>query len=118
MKIITHTAARNQIKLHSSKSLVTIPVDKIVRLEGSSNYTVFYTKKGKYISSRTLKHYQGILDEKWFIRVHKSHIVNLRHIKSIDESISEIVFDDGDNIEVSRRKLKDFVEKFEIYNKA
>ncbi|CAH0994283.1 Heme-containing CO-sensing transcriptional regulator RcoM 1 [Emticicia aquatica] len=130
MKAITNTSNCNaiekvnfnkrQIKLHFSNSLVRIPIEKIIRLEGDCNYTVVYTQNKKYVSARTLKHYQGILDENFFIRVHKSHIVNIRFVKGVDiqANSSEIAFDEGKNIEISRRKVKEVVEKFEVYNKA
>jgi two-component system, LytTR family, response regulator len=109
---------RGGIKLSHSSHLVTIPVEKIVRLEGDCNYTVVHTQTKKYVSARTLKHFEGILDENFFIRVHKSHIVNIRYMKDVQPSNSEIKFDEGRPIEVSRRKLKEVVEKFETYNKV
>jgi two-component system, LytTR family, response regulator len=111
---------KKQIKLHFSNSFVTIPVDKIIRLEGDCNYTVVHTQNKKYVSSRTLKHFQGILDESYFVRVHKSHIVNIRYVKGLDiqSNCSAVAFNEGNNIEVSRRKLKEVAEKFQAYKKS
>jgi two-component system, LytTR family, response regulator len=109
---------RGGIKLHCSNRLITIPTEKIIRLEGDCNYTVVHTQNKKYVSARTLKHFEGILDKDFFIRVHKSHIVNLRYMKDVQPVNSEIKFDEGKPIEVSRRKLKEVVEKFETYNKV
>ena len=120
-KIITNNNFRKkQIKLHFSNSFVTIPVDKIIRLEGACNYTVVHTQNKKYVSARTLKHFQGILDESCFVRVHKSHIVNIRHVKGLDiqSKSSAVAFDEGENIEVSRRKLKEVAQKFQAYKKS
>lgn len=120
-KVVSDFAFRKkQIKLHFSNSFVTIPVDKIIRLEGDCNYTVVYTESNSYVSARTLKHYEGILDSQYFIRVHKSHIVNIRHVKgfTILSKSSEIALKRGVKIEVSRRKLKGVVEKFETFKKS
>lgn len=103
------------IKLHYSNRFVTIPVEKIIRLEGDCNYTVVHTQNSQYVSSRTLKHFEDILDEDIFVRVHKSHIVNMRHIKDLQPGCFEIKFEKGNPIEVSRRKLKEVVKKFAIY---
>ena len=108
----------NVIKLHYLNCLVTIPINKIVRLEGDCNYTVIYTQNNKYISARTLKHFEGILDKNIFVRVHKSHLINMQFMKEVRPSNSEIKFDEGKPIEVSRRKLKEVVRKFETYNKV
>jgi two-component system, LytTR family, response regulator len=111
---------KKQIKLHFLNSFVTIPVDKIIRLEGDCNYTVVHTQNKKYVSARTLKHYQEILDESYFIRIHKSHIVNIKFVKSLDiqTNSSAVAFNEGKNIEVSRRKLKEVAEKFQAYKKS
>lgn len=130
MKNLDHTSncivAKNdklkkrQIKLHCSNKFVNVPVEKIVRLEGDCNYTVVHTQNKKYISARTLKHYEGILDDSYFIRVHKSHLVNILYVKSLDiqASSSAVAFDGGKNIEISRRKVKAVIEKFDFYKKS
>ena len=116
---LTSVAKKKQIKLHFSNRLIKIPVEKIVRLEGDCNYTVVHTENKQYVSSRTLKHYEDILDKNFFVRVHKSHIVNMLHVKEIGVQLpnSEIKFEEGKPVEVSRRKLKEVVEKFESYNR-
>lgn len=108
-----------QIKLHYSNKLVCIPTEKIVRLQADCNYTIVHTHTHKYISSRTLKHYEGILDNKIFIRIHKSHLVNILHAKGLDikANYNAVAFDGGKNIEISRRKVKDVIEKFAYYKK-
>lgn len=108
-----------QIKLHCSNKFVNVPVEKIVRLEGDCNYTVVHTQTKKYVSSRTLKHYEDILDETFFIRVHKSHLVNILYAKALEikASNSALAFDGGRNIEISRRKVKAVIKKFSFYNK-
>ncbi len=110
---------KKQIKLHCSNKLVSVPVEKIVRLEADCNYTVVHTQTKRYISARTLKHYEGILDDAYFIRIHKSHLVNILHAKGLDiqASNSAVAFDGGKNIEISRRKVKYVIEKFSYYNK-
>lgn len=129
MKNIDHTSScnvaeknehkRKQIKLHCSNKLVNVPVEKIVRLEADCNYTVVHTQTKKYVSARTLKHYEDTLDKTFFIRVHKSHLVNILHAKGLDiqANNSAVAFDGGKNIEISRRKVKAVIEKFSFYNK-
>lgn len=129
MKHIDHTSSCNvtknneqrkkQIKLHCSNKLVSVPVEKIVRLEADSNYTVVHTQTKKYVSARTLKHYEDTLDDTYFIRVHKSHLINIRYAKSLEiqANNSALAFDGGKNIEISRRKVKAVIEKFSFYNK-
>ena len=48
----------------------------------------------------------GLLSEKDFIRVHKSHLINRQFIQSL-KSDNHVMLTDGSIIEVSRRKLQD-----------
>lgn len=108
----------SSIKLHASNRLVSLPINKIVRLEGDCNYTVIHTQNNIYISSRTLKHFEGILDKNTFVRVHKSHLINMQFVREVQPNNNEIKFAEGKPIEVSRRKLKEVIRKFETYNKV
>lgn len=109
---------KSGIKLHYSNRFVTIPIEKIVRLEGDCNYTVVHTQNKKYVSARTLKYFEGILDKNCFVRVHKSHLINMQFMTEVQLGNSEIKIEEGKLIEVSRRKLKEVVQKFETYNKV
>src|SRR5690349_21050842 len=72
-----------RIAIPMSSSFEFIPVSDIVRCVGESSYTTFYLKGGnKMIVSKTLKEYEDLLNEHDFLRVHKSHLVNLNHVKS------------------------------------
>ena len=50
------------------------------------NYVTIYTSKGKYITLLYLKNVEQNLDKNSFIRVHKSYIVSIPKIKSIENN--------------------------------
>jgi two-component system LytT family response regulator len=56
----------------------------ILYVEGMQNYVTIYTRKGKYLTLLNLKHLEDRLDSKSFIRVHKSYIVAIDKIESIE----------------------------------
>ena len=56
-------------------------------LEAESNYTVFYTKNGKYIYSTVLKHIEVKLPQPQFLRVHRSYIVNVGNVTGFDRTM-------------------------------
>lgn len=79
----------------------------IVRCESDRNYTWFHLKGGeKLLSSYTLGSYEEFLAETEFIRVHRSHIVNVEHVRSCS-SEGSITMSDGTEIEVSRRRRQE-----------
>lgn len=81
----------------------------IVRCESDRNYTWFHLKNGeKLLSSYTLGSYEEFLAESEFIRVHRSHIVNVKHVKTCSAE-GLLTMNDGTGIEVSRRRRTDVV---------
>jgi two-component system LytT family response regulator len=83
-----------------------VRLSEIVRLEAEDNYTHFMLKTGDRITaSRTIKAYEDTLSQLNFVRVHKKHIVNMNFMKTyIKGEGGYLILDNGDSIEVSRRK--------------
>ena len=60
--------------------------DDILYIQALQNYVTIYTAKGKYITLLPLKTIEEKLDPQAFIRVHKSYVVSISKIDSIDNS--------------------------------
>jgi two-component system LytT family response regulator len=83
----------------------------ILRLEGEGGYTnFFFADKTSLLTTYTLKHYEDILINYGFIRVHKSHLVNRSHVVNCLAD-GMLTMSDFTRIEISRRRR---VEVFEI----
>lgn len=61
-----------------------IDLKDILFIEGLQNYIAITTPGGKVLSLQTLKKIEEQLPTNEFVRVHKSFIVSLRHISSIE----------------------------------
>lgn len=57
---------------------------EILYIQGMQNYVTIYTTKGKHITLLYLKSLEENLDERLFIRVHKSYIVSIDKIEGIE----------------------------------
>lgn len=80
---------------------------EIIRCEGESNYTRFFLEKAKPLMvSHTLKDYESILSDYGFIRVHKSHLVNMKFVSRMDRD-GFIWLQNGENVPVSRRRKEE-----------
>jgi two-component system LytT family response regulator len=65
--------------------------------------------------SRTIGDYEEILSGAGFIRVHRSHIVNMRHVRRIiPGKIPRIVLTNGDVVSVSDRYREMLMSKLNI----
>jgi len=88
-----------------------VNIKDIVRCEADSNYTNFYLSSGeKILVTKTLKEYDDILSGLDFIRVHQSHLVNIKYVdRYIKGEGGTIVMSDGSSVNVSRRRKEDFL---------
>ncbi|RFS18018.1 LytTR family DNA-binding domain-containing protein [Emticicia sp. C21] len=109
-----------QIKVHYSNRWIKIPLKNIVRLQGECNYTYVYTENREYIAARTLKNFEKLLGEDTFLRVHKSHIVNMMFVKGVDiqNNAGELRIEGGGHLEVSRRRLKNVINKLVFFHSS
>ncbi len=61
-----------------------IKYDDILYVEGLRNYVQFHCEEEKIITLQNMKNLQELLPNTQFIRVHKSYIINLQKIKSVE----------------------------------
>ena len=98
---------------HDGDGLVFINLTDIIRCDSDGNYTYFILNNGKKVmSSRTLGEYEEMFENENFFRVHRSHLVNLDHVKKyIKGEGGYVVLSDSSQVEVSRRKKNEFLER-------
>lgn len=111
---IQNIAAGNKeqfkLALAGTSEVKYVLLNEIIRLQAESNYThIFLTDKKLFVSAKTLKEYDEILQGHKFLRVHKSHLVNPAHITSYEKQ-GLLVMSDGAEVEVSRRK-KEYLQQ-------
>ena len=102
-----------KITLPAGQAYEIVFIKDIIRCEANDNYTnVFLSGGKKFLVSGTLKHYEDLLPENDFIRVHHGHLINMNHmIRFLKEDGGYAVMSDGSKVEVSRRKRDDFLNK-------
>ena len=61
-----------------------IPYDQVLYLEAMENYVLIQTKEKKYTTYLTFKGIEASLPEELFVRIHKSYLVAMNAIESID----------------------------------
>jgi two-component system LytT family response regulator len=71
----------------------------------------------KLVVTKTLKDFEDILDANEFIRIHKSHMINLKHVIEYNTSDGGLVkMIDGNVWSLSRRQVDLFLQKIKTYN--
>lgn len=92
----------------------------IIRCEADNFYTTFHFVNGSTIlATRHLGYYEGIIHDAGFVRVHKSHLVNLDHVKRyIRGDNGKVVMSDGSEVVVSRSRRSVVMERFSKFLSA
>jgi len=111
----------NRIALPLAYGFEFFDISDVIRCQSEGNYTTFYFKHHKPVTvSKTLKIYEEILDKKGFSRIHASHLINLRELKTYHRGNGGyVIMNDGSKLEVSKTKKDDFLVRlnFSQYEK-
>ena len=104
---------KDKIVLPASHGFNVLIIADIIRLEAEGCYTKVIFKDGKNtIISRTLKDFEKSMPKQKFFRIHKSHLINLNYIKDYSNlGGSYVTMTDGSKVEISRRKVPEFIQK-------
>jgi two-component system LytT family response regulator len=114
--LLSNVRPENKLKkvgIPDGDGLIFINLSDIIRCESDGNYTFFILTSGKkIIASRTLGEYEQMFTEDNFFRVHRSHLINLQHVKKyIKGEGGYVIMSDDSQVEVSRRNKNEFLEK-------
>ncbi len=80
-----------------------VSISEIIYLQAQSNYTLIFTEKGKFFSSKTLKVWTDEIQHEYFIRPHHSFYVNKMYIDTINKSQAQFQLTNGTKIPISRK---------------
>ncbi len=111
-------SAPKTVALPEINGFAIINVEDIVRCEGKRNYTrIIFKEASEKVVSRTLLEFEHLLAPQGFVRIHRSHLVNIlnvvRYIKS-DGGMVELKT--GERLKVSP-KHKENLLNILLYNK-
>jgi len=93
--------------VRSGGNLVPVPVDSIGFFEASGDYVVAHVGSSRHTVHVSLNRIESRLDPKQFIRIHRTHIVNMAHLKRFrtiakGQLVAELL--DGRQLPVSRSR--------------
>ncbi|NOT49912.1 MAG: response regulator transcription factor [Chitinophagaceae bacterium] len=100
-----------QLCVPGIKGFQIIKLRDIVYCEADNTYTVLHlTENKKLVASRPLMDYESLLQDTSFIRIHKSFLINIQHLKEYQKGEGGIaIMSNGKHLDVSRRKKEHFI---------
>ncbi len=104
-----------KIAVPSSDGVYFFMIEEILHLQAEGSYThIHLVGKRPFVASKTLKHFEEMLEDFRFIRTHKSHLVNPKHITRISNDNEFVLLTDGSKVEVSRRKKDEVLQQLNL----
>ena len=97
----------NKIQLKSGSETFHVKIDDIKYIEGLGNYVNVYLTEKKITTYIHLKDFLEKLSAERFIRIHKSYIISINHIKSFENH--QVKLDDK-TIPIGKNYRKDFID--------
>ena len=106
------------VALPESNGFAIIKVEDIIRCEGKRNYTrIIFTQGKEKIVSRTLLEFEHLLTPHGFVRIHRSHLVNILYVVRYIKSEGGMVeLKTGELLKVSPKHKENLLNKI-LFNK-
>ena len=111
---LQHHQMMNKIAVPYQNGIVFLALKEIVYCEADNNYTkVLATDNRQYLLTRTLKEVAEVLDERYFLRVHRQYVVNLDQIKMYVKGEGQyLIMTNNASIPVARQQKEKLTQRF------
>ena len=101
------------ITISHLKGFEVLRTNDIIMCKADSYCTIFHlTNNRKIIGSKNLKHYEDLITDHNFLRVHHSYLINLRHVFSYTNQ-GEIVLSENNKAYLGGSFKHQFISKFQ-----
>ena len=113
-KVMKHTVKRKEFKFN--EGIKNVPLELLLYVESKLHKLEFYImedKLNKYLLYGKLDEVEKELEDKAFLRIHQSYLVNMKHIVGINRY--EVLLNNGIRLKIAKDRYKSVKEKFVSY---
>lgn len=104
--------ALNSLFIKADGKITKVDLSDILYIEALADYVIVKTRNSKLIAHTTLKGLaQKLAPSNKFFRIHRSYIINVEHVSSIEDSYVKI---EDNNLPLGRSYKKDLYEKLNV----
>jgi len=94
--------------VYDGEKRVRILFDHVLYIKAERNYCRIITESKEYLLSMPMKSLEGELPPDLFQRIHRSYIVNLKHVDEIDNQVVRL---GSHSLTISQAFLKPFLQR-------
>lgn len=110
-----NTSRQKKLAVYTTESIILLNINDIIRCESHRNYTFIYlASKEKLIASKTLMDFEEVLTKHGFLRIHKSHLININYLERYVKSDGGyVLLNDSTKLPVAIRKKEYLFKELE-----
>jgi two-component system LytT family response regulator len=100
----------NRLFVRAGGSVVPVPIDRVTWFEARGDYVAAHVGPTRHLLHLSLNRLESRLDPARFLRIHRTHIVNLDHVatfRRLGKDRLVAVLNDGGELPVSRTRAQD-----------
>lgn len=104
-----------RVIVKSGSRITILPIEAIFWLEAQDDYVMIHTDAGNHLKQKRMNFFEQHLNPRDFIRIHRSHIIRISHIKQIEpftKTSYQLILKNGISLPVSKtgyRKIKNII---------
>jgi two-component system LytT family response regulator len=106
-----------RIVLKNNGQIKIIPVSEVMYIESYDDYVKIYSGEACYVKKKTMAFYEKNLNNKEFIRIHRSYILNLNFLTKLEQKEKDTytaVLKNGTKLSLSRSGYTQLKDKLGI----
>ncbi len=98
-----------KLPVYRDKQVLLVDLNSVCYVKADGRYSTLYTESDNYFCNLSISDLENRVDEQFFFRVHRSHLVNLRYAKAFEKIDDQcyLIIDhhDGIKVPISRNKV-------------
>ncbi len=102
----SHDLSEQTVFIKSGSEFHQLPIQNIKYIESDGNYVTFQTTKRSILARYKISEVKELLPQKFFIRIHRSYIIAIKHIETVKKHCVVI---DGNEIPISSNYREGFL---------
>ncbi len=79
-----HPDETQRIVIKEGEKISIVPIEELVYIEAYDDYVKLHTADTRYVKKQTMSHYEKTLPSQLFVRIHRSSIIAIDRIQSIE----------------------------------
>jgi len=110
---ISGESSNQKIAIPDGEGLNFVKLNEIIHFESEGSYTNMYVvgQEKPTLISKPIGDYEEMLQNESFFRLHRSHLINLNHVKKYVKSDGGyVIMSNNSKAYISRRKRQEFIQ--------